>query len=82
MITLTGNELANKLIGGGGDDVLMAAPGTTTYGQRGDDIYGGTFMDALYGGTGADQLYGGDNKDILDEPTGATCSMMAPLTTS
>ena len=66
--TLTGNELANKLIGGCGDDVLIGGAGHDKfYGQRGDDIlYGGTFMDALYGGTGADQLYGGDNKDILD----------------
>lgn len=50
-----GNELANKLKGGSGNDRLT--------GRTGDDwLYGGG-GDSLYGGAGADTFYGGPGKD-------------------
>ncbi|MFL5187818.1 MAG: M10 family metallopeptidase C-terminal domain-containing protein [Microvirga sp.] len=51
-----GNELANDLKGGSGNDRLS--------GRTGDDrLHGGSGNDHLYGGAGADTLYGGPGKD-------------------
>ncbi len=48
-LTLTGNEFANTIIGGAGDDVLI----------------GGGGIDKLNGGGGADQLTGGASHDVF-----------------
>ena len=53
--TGTGNELANGLTGGAGDDTLN----------------GGDGNDALRGGGGADTMTGGDGADSLDGAAGA-----------
>lgn len=74
--TVTGNDVANNLYGGAGDDEIFGgannddlyggANNDDLYGGNGiDDIYGGTFNDAIYGGFGADNLYGGSGIDQL-----------------
>jgi Ca2+-binding RTX toxin-like protein len=56
-LTLTGNELTNRIRGSnGGNDVLDGgAAGDLLYGQAGDDrLAGGLGVDSIYGGTGKD----------------------------
>jgi Ca2+-binding RTX toxin-like protein len=53
---LTGNELANRLIGGDGNDTLAG-------GARDDEIQGGLGDDVLEGGAGDDRLEGGAGAD-------------------
>ena len=61
--TVKGDNNANKLWGGGGED--------TVYSYEGDDtLYGGNGNDSLYGGVGNDTLYGDTGDDVLDGGTG------------
>ena len=53
-----GNDFANNINGGGGNDVI--------YGYGGDDIIdAGAGDDTVYGGQGADTIDGGDGNDAL-----------------
>jgi Ca2+-binding RTX toxin-like protein len=52
----TGNELANILNGGSGNDMLAGLDGH-------DKLVGGLGDDVLIGGSGADTLYGGEGAD-------------------
>jgi serralysin len=56
--TLTGNDVANILGAGGGDDQLIGGNGN-------DQLIGGTGDDQLIGGNGDDRLSGGRGNDIL-----------------
>jgi len=60
----TGNELANRLIGGGGADTLFGGGGV-------DSVIGGAGNDFLDGGSGGDVLEGGAGDDTLDMSVGA-----------
>ena len=71
----TGNELANSIVAGAGDDEIYAGAGNDTlnggggenelYGEAGDDrLIGGAASDWLDGGTGNDQMAGGAGDDI------------------
>lgn len=63
--TLLGsNFLAMSLVGGAGDDTLVA-------GNAGDFLDGGSDNDSLVGGTGSDELAGGAGNDILTGGLGA-----------
>ena len=69
---LAGDQRANRISGGAGDDILYGGPGgditnrDTMYGDSGNDkVYGGRGDDALYGGSGNDRLYGGSDDDRL-----------------
>ncbi len=64
---LTGNEGANLLIAGGGDDTVSGGAGNDLiYGQDGaDTLNGDAGIDYLVGGAGDDVLHGGDNADAL-----------------
>lgn len=66
-IKITGNDLANKITGGSGNDSIYGDDeDDTLYGGDGHDkIYGGDDDDILYGGAGNDWLYGGDDNDTL-----------------
>ncbi len=55
---LTGNDLANKLVGNGGKDVIDGGKGE-------DTLIGGAGDDVLTGGSGADSVDGGNGDDIL-----------------
>jgi Ca2+-binding RTX toxin-like protein len=57
--TLTGSTLANRLEGGGGNDVIRGGDGIDTlYGDAGDDW--------LQGGAGGDIIHGGAGMDTAD----------------
>ena len=57
--SMSGGEVADGLIGRGGNDTLA--------GNGGDDVLiGGGGNDVLYGGTGNDQLVGGTGNDYMD----------------
>ena len=69
---LAGDQRANRISGGAGDDILYGGPGgdttnkDTMYGDAGNDkVYGGRGDDSLYGGSGNDRLYGGPDDDNL-----------------
>ncbi|GLK56603.1 peroxidase family protein [Methylopila capsulata] len=57
-ITLTGNELANNMRGGGAADTLVGDGGN-------DRLTGGSAADLLIGGSGNDTLFGGVGDDTL-----------------
>lgn len=61
----TGNELANRLVGGAGADTLVAgASNDQLDGRAGaDEIHGGLGNDRLDGGAGADVMFGGLGND-------------------
>ena len=67
---LAGDLRDNKLMGGGGNDVLYGGPNggdDSLMGETGDDkLYGGIGNDTLEGGSGNDQLRGGPDDDMLD----------------
>ena len=56
--TGTGNELANTMVGGAGDDTLDG-------GADKDALNGGAGNDVLIGGQGADKLTGGTGADVF-----------------
>ena len=77
-----GNDLANVITGGAGNDTLSGAGGNDTLnGGAGDDVLnggadddtltGGIGNDALSGGVGNDSLNGGADNDILAGGLGA-----------
>lgn len=55
---VTGNALANYLVGNTGDNLLTGVQGN-------DRLFGNDGSDDLQGNAGADSLYGGDGDDIL-----------------
>ena len=61
---IKGNEVANKLDGGIGNDILLGRDGE-------DDVRGGTGNDVLLGEGEADTLKGGAGNDTLDGGVGA-----------
>lgn len=78
---LTGDELANVLLGLAGDDRLSGGGGAdqiagdagsdTLDGGAGDDqLFGQAGVDVLTGGDGADRLFGGTDGDVLIGGTG------------
>jgi len=64
---IRGNDVANTLYGGNGNDQLEGGDGSDTlYGGSGiDKLYGGNHADYLYGGDDNDKLYGNDGNDVL-----------------
>jgi serralysin len=64
---LTGDGLANRIEGAGGDDLLDGGGGLDTLvGGAGDDVlHGGDDADKLDGGAGSDALHGGAGNDSL-----------------
>nr|WP_231402355.1 calcium-binding protein [Caenimonas aquaedulcis] len=71
--TLTGNNNANILDGGWGNDSLDGAGGNDTlYGGKGQDTaHGGNGNDAIYTGKGNDVLDGGAGSDTMSGGTGS-----------
>ncbi|MBE3638826.1 hypothetical protein [Mangrovicoccus algicola] len=65
--TLTGDNLANEIFGGAGDDALTGRGGADAlYGEAGDDLlFGGVGNDLLLGGEGNDTLRSGAGDDTL-----------------
>jgi serralysin len=65
----TGNELANRITGGAGDDTLSGGTGNDTLiGGQGDDILdGGIGNDAMIGGAGNDTYYVDSARDGVSE---------------
>jgi len=59
-----GNDTANVVEGGAGDDIISGGAG-------GDLLFGGNDNDTLFGGEGNDLLDGGDGDDILNGGPGA-----------
>lgn len=68
-LMLSGNELANiiigghgsdRIFGGSGDDILIGGPGD-------DRLYGGTGRNSLVGGTGNDVYYISNSSDFITE---------------
>ena len=66
---LAGDQRANRLSGGSGNDTIYGGPGGDDTNR--DDIDGGPGDDRLFGGGGDDVLYGGEGDDILKGGTGA-----------
>jgi Ca2+-binding RTX toxin-like protein len=66
-VTIVGNELANNVISGSGDDVITGLGGDDRlFGKSGDDILdGGDGDDFLNGDHGNDVLIGGNGNDVL-----------------
>lgn len=69
---LQGSAVANKLIGGKGNDLLQGLGGndTLTGGDGHDTLQGGTGQDVLSGGAGNDLLQGGTGNDALAGDSG------------
>jgi Ca2+-binding RTX toxin-like protein len=63
---LYGNELQNRLNGGGGNDRLFGGAGN-------DTLFGGNNEDQLYGGSGHDLLRGGGQNDEIHGGLGNDC---------
>lgn len=70
---ISGNQLANILVGLGGDDWFFGAGGNDTLrGDAGNDhLYGERKDDLIFGGTGNDFLYGGQDNDTLKGGAGS-----------
>ncbi len=75
-VNITGNDLANSIVGGTKNDSLYGGAGNDTllgktgndkiYGQAGNDVlYGDAGNDYLSGGSGNDSLWGGAGNDTL-----------------
>jgi Ca2+-binding RTX toxin-like protein len=67
---LSGDSSANRIDGGGGDDVILGRAGADKLseccsGSGNDHLYGGTGRDRLSGSDGDDFLGGGMGKDVL-----------------
>jgi len=70
---IVGNEVANWLVGGGGDDTLFGREGDDRLeGGIGKDwLEGGIGHDIVDGGGNDDTMYGGDGNDLLRGDWGA-----------
>ena len=70
--SITGNNLANDLLGEGGNDTIDGAGGRDVINGNGgrDEIGGGSGADTLYGGEGYDTITGGAGADLIDGGTG------------
>ncbi|MGL5303567.1 MAG: peroxidase family protein [Aeromonas sp.] len=68
-----GNELANQIVAGSGNDTLSGLSGNDILrGNAGSDqLFGGEGNDTLQGGTGNDLLSGGIGNDILQGGAGS-----------
>ena len=80
LATPAGNELANKLLGEEGNDVLTGGTGRDelTGGIGNDTLSGGSGDDHLFGDPGADALSGGPGRDLaryLWHQSGVTVSI-------
>ncbi|MGW5449817.1 calcium-binding protein [Streptomyces asiaticus] len=66
---VTGDDVANEIYGGPGDDHLDGAGNDDTIdGQEGDDtIKGGPGNDYLFGGPGQDDIDGGPGDNVIDQ---------------
>lgn len=66
-LTITGNKLANYILGTDENDYISGAAGKDKlYGNDGNDtLVGGAGNDILYGGAGNDSLWGGTGTDTL-----------------
>ncbi len=66
-INLTGNDLAQGIVGNGGNNVLRGMGGNDILiGMEGNDtLYGDDGNDGLLSGTGNDNLYGGAGDDLV-----------------
>lgn len=64
---ILGNEGADRLLGGGLDDLIYGGPGDDVLRGRGeeDSLYGGSGEDHLRGDAAEDALYGGAENDRL-----------------
>jgi len=71
-IVFSGDDPANVMVGGSGDDSLAAGPGgSTLLGNDGNDVLTGAIgNDVLIGGDGADRLLGAQGGDTLDGGSG------------
>ncbi|KQP91046.1 hypothetical protein ASF60_04310 [Methylobacterium sp. Leaf113] len=71
--TAVGNDLDNRVTGGGGNDIIRSGAGSDTIiGNGGDDtLDGGTGIDTMVGGAGNDAYIVDNVGDVVDE-TGAT----------
>lgn len=69
----SGSELANRLTGNMGNNVLGGGQGADTLiGNAGNDsLFGGDGNDRLLAGLGSDRLFGGSGGDLLDGGLGA-----------
>ena len=75
---LTGDQLANRLQGRDGNDVLIGLAGD-------DSLFGGAGDDSLLGGAGEDALIGGDGRDTAsyaDASEGLTVRLERPQSNS
>ena len=72
-LTITGNDLANDFVGGGGRDVFNGGKGRDSLVEEGnrDRLLGEAGNDSLFGGKGADILRGGTGDDYLEGGNGS-----------
>ena len=72
-VSMSGNSLNNRLVGGRGEDTLIGAYGDDTLaGDAGDDrLDGGAGADSMAGGADNDTLVGDDGDDFLDGGVGS-----------
>lgn len=70
--SVTGNQVANLLIGNGGDDSLAGMAGNDTLegGEGNDTLDGGAEVDRLVGGAGNDVYIIGEGADVVVEAAG------------
>lgn len=70
---ITGNDAANRLLGGAGDDWISGGAGADRLegGPGSDRLLGGEGADRLLGGEGSDRLIGGPGGDVLIGGPGA-----------
>ena len=74
--TLAGDSRANKIEGGGGDDMIFGGPGGSWDDSDNDDmLMGQGGNDKIYGGKGNDTLDGGPGDDLLVGGSGADTFM-------
>ena len=65
--TVSGNDSAELLFGGGGDDTILGGGGSDTImaGSGNDQVLGNTDSDQIFGGDGFDSLRGSRGNDLL-----------------
>ncbi|MDH4439852.1 MAG: M10 family metallopeptidase [Rhizobium sp.] len=82
--TGTGNEYANRMTGGAGNDTLSGGAGNDTLlgGLGNDTLNGGAGNDAMTGGAGNDTYYVDSKSDAVSESAGqGSDTVMSSLTT-